>query len=110
MKNRTGFVSNSSASSFSIPLEALREEQADTLTRFNELRDSIIPDNYHDSWTIMKGENAVVGDTIMDNGDMEKFMKAIGLDPDKIEFGDSCSLTIFDGLMRNMGFERDQGN
>ena len=86
MKIRQGFVSNSSSSSFVIAQCALTEEQIEKLVNYQSRRthdgkygaDSNFGDCYYgDSWDIHRNDIAkiVTGFTLMDNGDMTRFMR-----------------------------------
>jgi len=89
MKIRTGFVSNSSSSSFVIGLDDI------TISQLNKIENHIqFGNNMHnigfaqdyDAWNIVvdNEKNAVYGSTFMDNFDMAQFLKNIGVPSDAI--------------------------
>lgn len=80
MKTRTGFVSNSSSSSFVIPKDKLTYEQIDKI--YNHIKESEKHSEYYDfsslseydAWNISESEFYVNGYCIMDNFDMYEFL------------------------------------
>jgi len=84
MKLRKGFVSNSSSSSFIISGEGITELQKKMLENHIEYANREWPGEFfadgYDAWTIHINENGdIEGDTMMNNFDIEEFMKRIGI-------------------------------
>jgi hypothetical protein len=78
MKIRTGFVSNSSSSSFVANLDRLSKEQLDIILNYHLDHDP----THHcqwgmDSWdfTVDNGRGLIEGYTIMDNGDLKFYLE-----------------------------------
>lgn len=80
MKKRTGFVSNSSSSSFIIPKEFLSEDKKSKI--WNHIEEAKIHMNYYDfscvnyddAWSISEDEFYIEGSCFMDNFDMATFL------------------------------------
>ena len=80
MKIRNGYVSNSSSSSFVIPLDMLTEGKIDSI--FNHMEEAKKHKDYYDfgtvddydAWSITQDEHYIQGYTIMDNFDMGTFL------------------------------------
>jgi len=89
MKTRNGFVSNSSSSSFVIPLSGLTAEHLYKIQNHREIGKKL-GISYAESgpWSIEVDENAVKGSTWMDNFDMHEFMEKIGINMDNVKFGE----------------------
>jgi hypothetical protein len=95
MKVRAGFVSNSSSSSFVVRKEFLTPQQLFYIKEHHkmssELYDKGTLSDYcgdDERWGISEDEFVLTGSTSMDNFDMYAFMKHIGVDMDKVEWGD----------------------
>lgn len=99
MKIRTGFVSNSSSSSFTIDLGHLTPEQREKIWDHLELAKEMDPDNKispwgyssFDAWEISEctcpcGLTSIHGFTYMDNFDMHWFLDAIGVNEKCIQW------------------------
>ena len=80
MKLRLGFVSNSSSSSFSIPLEAVTGEHI-KLIEAHQIKGRKMGISYADTdpWTIEVTDDVIRGWTTMDNFDMRQFLSKIGI-------------------------------
>lgn len=85
MKIRQGFVSNSSSSSFVIPMSALTPEQLDKIHNHIKEGKKLGMDCCEDrnAWEIK--ESTISLSTFMDNFDMYHFLREIGVDMDKVE-------------------------
>jgi hypothetical protein len=82
MKLRTGFVSNSSSSSFVIKLKDLTEEQIAKIKKHAE-----IADDKENVWNIVETKTFIKGSTYMDNFDMCEYLhETVGIDDSLIEW------------------------
>ena len=98
MKIRNGFVSNSSSSSFVIPLTKLSKKQikkiqnhiqvAKDIPEFDEDFHNEFPVSIKDQWKITIKDSNWSGFTVMDNFDMHKFLYLIGIDDKDIRWED----------------------
>lgn len=78
MKLRNGFVSNSSSSSFVIPLFKISGKQLVDIENHSEHTDC--------PWRITVNALTVEGYTDMDNFDMHEFLKNIGIEENVVEW------------------------
>jgi len=81
MKIRTGFVSNSSSSSFTIRRDALTLKQYDQIMNHRE-HPSCGEDDF---WSIYEEGEYIKCSTWMDNFDLRSYVKEIGVPLDEIE-------------------------
>ena len=84
MKVREGFVSNSSSSSFIIPIEKLTEEQLTAIITNDQTDQGELSD--WDMWKIELKKDEIEGSSGMDNYDYEKFLSKIGIDKSIIKW------------------------
>jgi hypothetical protein len=91
MKIRHGFVSNSSSSSFTIPLDKLTAKQLLEIQNHLEVAENRWPGQFscdpHNGWSIYVGLDQVSGDTDMDNFSMREFLVRIGAPDTVISWG-----------------------
>lgn len=88
MKLRIGFVTNSSSSSFTIAKSDLTDDQIEKIKNYFEVAKKIGMNDFDDGWDINETNFNINGFTYMDNGDMLKFLRLIGVDRDNIELED----------------------
>ena len=90
MKVRTGFVSNSSSSSFVINKYYLSDYQIEQIKNHMKISKENNSDFYDemDAWSITENENSVRGYTSMDNFNMAEFLQEIGVAKEAIKFDD----------------------
>lgn len=86
MKLRIGFVTNSSSSSFTIAKSDLTDEQIEKIKNYFEAAKKVGMNDFDDLWDIDETNFNINGFTCMDNGDMLKFLRLIGVDRDNIEW------------------------
>ena len=96
MKNRQGFVSNSSSASFVIKKDKLCRCQINKILNYQEEAFELGAYTKDDEcgkfgwidnfWYVDETEDEVTGNTIMDNFDMRSFLEAIGVDEKDIEW------------------------
>ena len=86
MKLRTGFVTNSSSSSFTIAKSNLTADQIDKIKNHIEAAKKVGMNDFGDLWDIDETNFNINGFTCMNNGDMLKFLRLIGADRDNIEW------------------------
>lgn len=88
MKLRIGFVTNSSSSSFTIAKSDLTDDQIEKIKNYFEVAKEVGMNDFDDWWDINETNFNINGFTCMDNGDMLKFLRLIGVDRDNIEWED----------------------
>ena len=88
MKLRIGFVTNSSSSSFIIAKSDLTDDQIEKIKNYFEVAKEVGMNDFDDWWDINETNFNINGFTCMDNGDMLKFLRLIGVDRDNIEWED----------------------
>ena len=92
MKKRECFVSNSSSSSFIIPIKLLTETQILQIEMHARLAKDLNLDNWDDPWHIDRdlqdGEPVIKGTTWLDNFSMSSFFEIIGVSDNIVEWHD----------------------
>ena len=92
MKTRAGFVSNSSSSSFTIPLAKLTAKQLVDIQNHLEVAAERWPGQFDcapdNRWMGGTGPEEVSGYTSMDNFSMRRFLNQIGVPDSAIIWGD----------------------
>ena len=89
MKNRQGFVSNSSSSSFVISLSDITAKQLKMIENYESMAEAFDLEVCEPLWFIDTDANVVKGHTWMDNFDMRHFLnKIVEIDEDLIEWGE----------------------
>ena len=88
MKLRIGFVTNSSSSSFTIAKSDLTDDQIEKIKNYFEVAKKVGMNDFDDGWDINETNFNINGFTYMDNGNMLKFLRLIGVDRDNIEWED----------------------
>jgi len=86
MKVRTGFVSNSSSSSFVIPLSAITINQAQKILNHAMLGKEMLMGCCDYPWAVHIESGYLYGETDMDNFDMFFFINAIGINENFIKW------------------------
>ena len=93
MKIRHGFVSNSSSSSFMVPLKYVSALQLQQIIDHEDCGDEYAAEY---PWSIEMRGKKLMGSTWMDNFDMSEYMVKIGIDLDKVIWDESVCLSDFD--------------
>ena len=97
MKIRTGFVSNSSSSSFIIKKKNLSCTERDLIINYREKVSKMSQEEkdkmdyeYLDEfpWSIGENENEIIGSTFMDNFNMGRYLEKIGIKDEFIKWGE----------------------
>ena len=88
MKLRIGFVTNSSSSSFAIARSDLTDEQIEKIKNCFEVAKGGGMNDCDDLWDSDETNGGIRGWTCMDNGDMNKFLRLIGINRDIVEWED----------------------
>jgi hypothetical protein len=87
MKTRTGFVSNSSSSSFIINLDDISGKQLKKIISHKiKCKDYGMDCHEEEEWKIEVTSECIMGKTPMDNFDMRYFLDKIGVDNDDIQW------------------------
>jgi replication-associated recombination protein RarA len=94
MKTRQGFVSNSSSSSFILPLKYLNQEQLNAIINHAEEGRKLDLEYTDWEWDIEIEKDNLKGSTWMDNFDMRRFLTLIGVDTSKAKWSDHGSIYI----------------
>jgi len=90
MKVRLSFVTNSSSSSFTISKYNLTYLQSELIKDHKNFSEKYF-DKYcspEDEWDITDGKGYIKGYTFMNNFSMYNFLEAIGINMDKVRWGD----------------------
>ena len=90
VKIRSGFVTNSSSSSFIVAKKHLDDDQIKAIHNHIELA-KLMGDRYaeyNNAWSIRENNNYITGDTWMDNFYMGGFLKDIGINTRMITWGE----------------------
>ena len=90
MKIRSGFVTNSSSSSFMIAKKNLTLDQIEKIKSHIKVASELNMEYVDplDSWDISETDDKITGFTIMDNFNMYLFLKLIGVDDNDVEWED----------------------
>ena len=82
MKTRSGFVSNSSSSSFIVMKSKITGVEAAALLAFDSSDDNT------DGWNIYEDGDCIRGFTIMDNCALSDYLKKVGFKEENMEWED----------------------
>jgi predicted transcriptional regulator len=92
MKQRHGFVSNSSSSSFVLKTRTLTEFQLKAVMQYEEYAEKFMRldkiNDYIEGWTIEhdKSNGVIKGDTFMDNFEMDAYLVKLGIAASEFKF------------------------
>ena len=87
MKIRTGFVSNSSSSSFTIRKDCLTALQVAAIKQHALLSEHLgLGSTDSNEWNISEDDAHIKGFAIMDNFDMSEYLSVIGVDAGDIRW------------------------
>ena len=78
MKDRVGFVSNSSSASFVLQKDKMSQLQIWQVMDYEGTAKRLSV-NMNDGWTVTEDSDLICGSTSMDNGDMSTLLKAMNL-------------------------------
>lgn len=85
MKMRLDYVTNSSSSSFVIAKSAVTDEQKEKIFNYFDYAQDMMPDAYVDTnWVISENDYFIIGETIIDNFDIVKYIEMLGVSPSAI--------------------------
>lgn len=95
MKTRIGFVSNSSSASFvvwykditPVQLQAIKDLCKPRETCTPNLEMFLLPTKW-DLWTVMFFDDQIVGDTLMDNGELKPVFLSLGIPGSAVHWED----------------------
>lgn len=89
MKYRTHFVSNSSTSSFMIPLDKITRKQIKQIISHKiKCRHHGMSCRENEEWEITETDEVLMGRTWMDNFDMQYFINEVGVNMNDVKWGE----------------------
>ena len=83
---RTGFVANSSSSSFVVNKKDITPLQVILILHYPDVAEWLDLSYSDYSWYVYETPLSIAGNTPMDNFDMREFFVAIGIDVEKAQF------------------------